>query len=137
MANEYAAFKLQGRKVDIHRFLMEGRLGRKLHRWEVVHHINGDKKDNRIENLQVMTLAEHGRHHYKAHPQKEQARQKLRERFQGEGHPQSVLTEEKVRAIKIALAGGAKATDLSLIFGVHRAQIGRIGKGQSWKHVTI
>lgn len=55
-------YKMQGksksRKAE-HRRIMEEYLGRELTSNEVVHHINGDKLDNRIENLQVMTRAEH------------------------------------------------------------------------------
>jgi hypothetical protein len=46
-----------------HRLVMEQHLGRYLRPDELVHHINEDLKDNRIENLQVMTRAEHMRHH--------------------------------------------------------------------------
>ena len=42
-----------------HRLIMEEYLGRKLTKDEVVHHINEDKQDNRIENLQVMDKKEH------------------------------------------------------------------------------
>lgn len=51
--------KLNGKEMFEHRFIMEQHLSRPLRKDEVVHHINGDTLDNRIENLQVMTKSEH------------------------------------------------------------------------------
>ena len=46
-----------------HRVVMERVLGRPLLKTENVHHKNGIKTDNRIENLEVMDHVEHIRHH--------------------------------------------------------------------------
>ena len=47
-----------------HHVIMEQALGRTLLPNEVVHHINGIKTDNRLENLQLMTKTEHDAHHW-------------------------------------------------------------------------
>lgn len=49
--------------VGEHTLIMEKYLGRYLEPDEVVHHKNHDRKDNAIENLELMTDSEHRRHH--------------------------------------------------------------------------
>lgn len=46
-----------------HRLVAFEKIGRLLTSLEQVHHINGDRTDNRPENLEVLTIAEHGLKH--------------------------------------------------------------------------
>jgi hypothetical protein len=58
---KYKSIVVEGKQIREHRHIMQCFLGRKLESWEHVHHINGNSLDNRIENLQVLSNADHQR----------------------------------------------------------------------------
>lgn len=59
--HKYKTIVVNGKRVREHRWIMEQHIGRKLEKWEHVHHINDDSSDNRLENLVVLSNSEHSR----------------------------------------------------------------------------
>lgn len=58
-------------------------------------------------------------------------------KFNGEKHPATKLTAEKVRSIKAHSNLGASNKDLAEIFGVSHSNISAIVLGKSWKHIKV
>jgi HNH endonuclease len=57
--NPYPRVWVAGRAVAAHRLVAASLLERDLEPGEVVHHVNGDKTDNRPENLRVLPSQRH------------------------------------------------------------------------------
>ena len=59
LSHGYLAFCSKSKKIMLHRYLLEQHLGRPLTSAEVVHHINGERADNRLENLVILSHSAH------------------------------------------------------------------------------
>lgn len=59
----YRYICVNGERVAEHRYIMEEALGRKLLPKEIVHHMNHIIRDNRLENLMLMSWTEHSSYH--------------------------------------------------------------------------
>lgn len=110
----------KGVKVQEHRLVMEAYLGRKLRNDEVVHHINHNKLDNRVENLRVMSNEEHMALHQ-------------RERTPDEKRRASKLTPSAVRFIRRTKR---PSNDLADIYGVHVGTIHNVRRYATWKNIA-
>ena len=102
-----------------HRLIMEASLGRKLTKGEHVHHRNGVRTDNRLENLEVIDKHEHVSMH-----------------SSGEAHPSSKLTWKKARWIRETYrpyhplySGKRLAEELN----VHPTCVSDVIRGKTWE----
>ena len=55
---DYVLVTRDGRHMGEHRWVMEQHLGRQLASWENVHHVNGVRNDNRLENLELWVISQ-------------------------------------------------------------------------------
>lgn len=92
-----------------------------------VNHKNGIKTDNRLNNLEWLTISENHKHAYKIGLKYQE----------GENSGNPSLNEKQVRAVKHCLKLGMTNIDISKYFPVTHQQISCIKLGKSWKHVIL
>lgn len=113
-----------------HVAIMEQSIGRRIRKDEVVHHINGNRSDNRIENLQLMNRAEHCRIHAKDRYAQGLCYDISKETKRGEEHRCAKLTWEDVEYIR----SSQKTTkELAQMFNVSKSVINKVKSFKTWR----
>ena len=87
-------------------------------------HIDGDKTNNRLDNLEIVTSSQNKKHAFKIGLMS----------ARGERNSQSKLTENDVRAI-IKMLPECSQTSIGKKFGVAPQTINNIVKGRSWAYI--
>jgi hypothetical protein len=114
----------------VHRLVAEAFLERPSPDHNEVNHKNGDKTDNRAENLEWVTPSENMHHAYKILDRKSTPPK-------GAAHSNAKLTRGDVRQIrKLYKTGDHTQAELGEMFGVSQPNIGYIVRREHWKHVS-
>lgn len=117
-----------------HVVVMENCIGRAVGRDEVVHHINGIKTDNRIDNLQIMKSSEHTKHHHIGRKRVGAALQNIRSSLLA--RRSNKLTAESVAQAKHEYVNGKTQGEIAKKLGVARVTVHRAIHGKSWRYIN-
>jgi len=93
---------------------------------ECINHIDGNKHNNIVENLEWATNSYNHEHATKTGL-----------KAKGSSVGTSKLNERNVQAIKYLLSIGVSHRDLSIAFNVSRPTISLISKNKSWKQIAL
>ena len=114
-----------GQRVLAHRMIWEAVHGPIPERM-TVNHINGIKIDNRISNLELLTVSENLKHAYQTG---------LIDK-KGEAHPLAKLDEEAVMFIR-RNRGKYTNRQFAVMFGVGIVCVSQAANGRRWKHLPM
>jgi HNH endonuclease len=106
--------------------------------WEAIHgpldqdltinHMNGIKHDNRLINLEAITLTQNIRHALDTG---------LKRIRRGTETARAVLTGDQVRDIYARAWHGQNQSDIGNLYGVSHMTVSNIKHGYNWSHVTL
>jgi hypothetical protein len=112
------------RRIYVHRAVAEAFIGPIPPKY-TINHRNGDKKDNRVCNLEICTYAANSLH----------ARRVLM-RGVGVGHPSAVHSAETIREADRLLKNGVGICETARRTGVSKGTVSAIKKRKAWLSVT-
>lgn len=123
-ATGYEEIRRNGKRTQLsHRVIWEAVYG-PIPKGMQINHKNGMKRDNRIENLELLSAADNMKH---------AARTGLMPK--GIDSSSAKLTVAQVKKIRQLFASGKGQTEIGRIFGVGGSTVTHIVRRDTWKHV--
>jgi len=121
----YYYVDLAGKSRKVHRLVAEAFLPDFLDKPQV-NHIDGNKQNNHISNLEMVSAKENVVHAFKTG---------LRVGLKGENNGNTKLSNEDVTIVKRLILTGETTTSIARKFEVSRQVISHIKFGRTWKHI--
>lgn len=94
-----------------------------------VNHIDGDKSNNFIDNLEIVTASENRKHAHHVLGQKAPC-------YKGQEHPRAKLSRDTVIRIRDDYQNGMKPLALSKKYGTPKSTICKIIYRKTWRHIA-
>jgi len=113
-------------KFSVHKLVMIMFVGVAPDGYEI-NHKNGKRADNRLENLEYVTHSQNLKYSYDVLGIP---------RMRGTKNGHAVLTDEKVRQIRILARTGYTHAKIAEIFGICRTAVTLINQKKRWKHIS-
>lgn len=121
------SFNMQQVSTVVHKLVAEAFLGDRPHKADV-NHMDGNKANNRLDNLEYVTRKENCRHAFAIG---------LAVACKGSKNPNSILNELDIIGIRKLLRSKAmKHHEIAFMFGVGRSTIGEVARRRIWRHVA-
>ncbi len=112
-----------GGRHSLHLLVMQAHVGQKPEGLEI-NHKNGNKTDNRLENLEYCTKSENDLH-----------KTRVLGTGRGESHGNAKITEDDVREIRRLAADGITQREIAKRFNLTHPNVGYIVRRTAWSHV--
>lgn len=154
--NGYGLSGLHGRKVRVHRLVLEAKLGRKLKSTEESRHKchykpccnpdhleEGSHQDNVADTIRAGRQAQGDRQGLRLHPEarafgdRNGSRTHPEKRPRGEAHAGSTHSETEVVSIFDLRRQGLKGSTIALQLGCNREYVYKVLGGKIWKHLGL
>jgi len=123
--NGYYAVTINRKASKIHTLVVETFIG-KVPKGMCVNHIDGDKSNNKLANLEIVTPAENCQHAVRLGLTKPQ---------KGEDNALSKLTEKQILEIFECIKQGESNTEIARKFNIYSGHVSSLRHGHRWKHL--